>query len=140
MAEALDKYKILVKRLHLFLKEQGFPFKKDGFTLRWIDESASPKIAKIVNFQRSAFSTRNCISFTINLGVLIEYGEKPISQKLKESECPIRKRPASFTGKYPYDKWWDVTETTDIEQLYSELCDLTVESIIPFFELYQNSR
>ncbi|MBQ9045209.1 MAG: DUF4304 domain-containing protein [Oscillospiraceae bacterium] len=126
--------------MHLLLKEQGLPFKKDGFTLRWIDETASPKIAKIVNFQRSAFGTKDCISFTINLGVLVEYGKKPISPKLKVWECPIRKRPASWTEKYPCDKWWDVTEATNIEQLYCEMRNLTTESIIPFFERYQNSK
>ena len=133
MADALGNFKTLVKRMHLFLKEQGLPFKKDGFTLRWIDESTTPKIARIVNFQRSMYGTKDCISFTINLGLLKEYSDRPISPKLKEWECPIRKRPASWTPKYPCDKWWDVTETTDLELLYQELRDLTKESIIPFF-------
>ena len=137
MADALGNFKSLVKRIHLFIKEQGLPFKKDGFTLRWIDESTTPKIAKIVNFQRSMYGTKDCISFTINLGLLKEYSDRPISPKLKEWECPIRKRPASWTKKYPCDKWWDVTETTDMELLYKELCDLTTESIIPFFANYQ---
>ncbi len=137
MADALENYKSLVKRMHHFFKAQGLPFKKDGFTLRWIDESSTPKIARIVNFQRSAFGTKNCISFTINLGVLKEYGSRPISPKLKEWECPIRTRPASRTEKYPRDKWWNVTETTDLERLYRELCDLTLESILPFFEKNQ---
>ena len=133
MADALDNYKSLVKRIHLLLKEQGMPFKKDGFTLRWIEEEATPKIARIVNFQRSWYGTKDCIRFTINLGLLKEYGDRPIPPKLKEWECPIRERPASWTEKYPCDKWWEVTATTDMEGLYQELRELTMESILPFF-------
>ena len=135
-AAVLNSYKMLVNRIFDYLKESGLPFKKNGFNLRWIDETSIPKIAKVVNFQRSVFGTKECISFTINLGVLMEYGDQPISPNIKEWECPIRKRPASWTEKYPCDKWWDVTATTDLEALYQELRLLTTESIIPFFSKY----
>ena len=133
MADVFDSYKSIVKRVFVLLKEQGFAFKKDGFNLRLIDETSRPKSAWIVNFQRSAFGTKGHIQFTINLGVFMEYGDKPISPKIKEWECPIRKRPASWTEKYNCDKWWDITETTDLEALYQELRALTLESILLFF-------
>ena len=139
MAGVLDSYKALVKRTFLLLKAQGFAFKKDGFNLRLIDESALPKVAFVVNFQRSAFGTQDSISFTINLGVLAEYGNKPIPPKLKEYECPIRNRPASFSRRYNCDKWWNITEATDMEALYQEIQALTMESIIPFFEKYKTN-
>ena len=67
------------------------------------------------------------------------YGNDPIPPKLKEYECPIRKRPASWTAKYDCDKWWDITEETDPEALYQEMRALTLEYILPFFEKYRVS-
>lgn len=133
MTDVSDSYKSIVKKVFILLKKQGFAFKKDGFNFRLIDETSQPKTAWVINFQRSAYGTKDHISFTVNLGVLVEYGNKPIPPKLKEWECPIRKRPASWTEKYNCDKWWDITGTTDLESLYQELQELTLESIIPFF-------
>ncbi|MBQ4323492.1 MAG: DUF4304 domain-containing protein [Clostridia bacterium] len=137
MSDVSEGYKKIIKKVFVLLKEQGFAFKKDGANFRFIDNSSFPKVAAVVNFQKSMYGTKDCISFTVNLGVLLAYGNAPIPERIKEYECPIRKRPASGTAKYPYDKWWEITESTDLDALYKELHDLTMEEIIPFFNKYR---
>lgn len=111
-----EKYKELLKRLFELFKPLGY--KKDGANFRLFQKNG---IARIVNFQKSRYNTKDNLSFTINVGVYDCSKSDTLNLKFKEYDCYIRERPACVSSKYHKDIWWNITQQTDIDNLYQEL-------------------
>ena len=129
------KFKELLARLQKeVLKAKGF--KKSGSNFRLILPDGT---SQIINFQKSQFNDETC-SFTINVGIYFQKDlENPIL-RFKEYECAVRTRIAGISSRYVGDKWWEITDITDSEQLYSEFYQLMMEDILPWLEPMRTRR
>ena len=129
------KFKELVGRLQKeVLKAKGF--KKNGSNFRriWPDGTS-----QIINFQKSQFNDQTC-SFTVNVGIYFQKDPQNPYLQFKEYECPVRTRISGISSRYVGDKWWEITDATDSEQLYSEFYQLMTEDILPWLEQLTSRR
>jgi hypothetical protein len=106
-------------------------FKRRGPTMRLIRNN----VAGLVNFQRSSWSSRQEIRFTVNVGVV--YGallpsRVPLDRAL-ECDAQVRERLGALSHR-KHDFWWTINESTDVEALSSEIVSEVTRYAIPFIE------
>jgi len=133
--ETQEKFERIIKESFIkILKPLGFKKKANNFYL------PLEKIGHIINIQKSYYSTKDDIRFTINVGIFspeywlacFNYHNKDVPAYPTEPECMIRERISCIRG-LP-DIWYNITTTTDIEELIAEMKYNISSFILPFFE------
>ena len=133
--ETQEKFDRIIKESFIeILKPLGFKKKANNFYL------PLEKIGHIINIQKSYYSTKDDIRFTINVGIFspeywlacFNYYNKDVPAYPTEPECMIRERISCMRG-LP-DIWYNITTTTDIEELIAEMKYNISSFILPFFE------
>lgn len=133
--ETQEKFDRIIKESFIeILKPLGFKKKANNFYL------PLEKIGHIINIQKSYYSTKDDIRFTINVGIFspeywlacFNYHNKDVPAYPTEPECMIRERISSMRG-LP-DIWYNIITTTDIEELIAEMKYNISSFILPFFE------
>lgn len=129
------KFKELLSRLQKeVLKAKGF--KKSGSNFRlFLPDGTS----QMINLQKSQFNDQTC-SFTLNVGIYFQKDPQNPYLRFKEYECAVRTRVAGISSRYVGDKWWEITDVTDSDQLYSEFFLLMTEDILPWLEQLTSRR
>ena len=136
------KFKRIVKEtFHSKLKPLGF--KKKGNNFYKVFE----RFGHFVNFQRSVYNSYFETSFTVNINIFShDYykgyyirdfpGRTEIPEFPSETECIFSFRIGKFIdGK---DKWYVINDDTDETQIITEINDLIVGEIIPWFSEREN--
>ncbi|MCS4224675.1 DUF4304 domain-containing protein [Sphingobacterium sp. BIGb0165] len=133
--ENQEKFDRIIKESFIeILKPLGFKKKANNFYL------PLEKIGHIINIQKSSYSTKDDIRFTINVGIFspeywlahFNYNNNDIPAFPTEPECLIRKRIGFMRGLS--DTWYTVTTTTDVEELVAEMKYNISGFILPFLE------
>lgn len=133
--ETQEKFDRIIKESFIeILKPLGFKKKANNFYL------PLEKIGHIINIQKSYYSTKDDIRFTINVGIFspeywlarFNYHNKDVPAYPTEPECMIRKRISCMRGLD--DTWYSITKTTDIKELIAEMKYNISGFILPFFE------
>ncbi len=133
--ETQEKFDRIIKESFIeILKPLGFKKKANNFYL------PLEKIGHIINIQKSRYSTKDDIRFTINVGIFspeywlacFNYHNKDVPAYPTEPECMIKERISCMRG-LP-DIWYNITTTTDIEELIAEMKYNISSFILPFFE------
>lgn len=125
--------RVIKEGFHETLKPLGFKKKANNFYLQL------PDIGQIINIQKSAWGTKDHISFTINTGLFLpEYWIGLIYNKGKEvpafptePECLIRKRIGNLRNQH--DTWYDIDERANEHDLIVEMKANLEEFILPYF-------
>lgn len=125
--------KIIKEGFHEILKPLGFKKKGNNFYLQLQD------LGQIINIQKSAYGSKDSISFTINTGLFIpeywlevyNYHDKDIPAFPTEPECLIRKRIGAL--KNQKDTWYDLNQSTDENSIIIEMRENLNEFILPYF-------
>jgi hypothetical protein len=134
-SETQEKFDRIIKESFIeILKPLGFKKKANNFYL------PLENIGHIINIQKSYYSTRDDIRFTINAGIFspeywfacFNYHNKDVPAYPTEPECMIRERISGMRG-LP-DIWYNITPMTDIEELIAEMKCNILSFILPFFE------
>ncbi len=112
------------------LKPVGF--RKSGNT--WVRPGQWPQV---INVQLSKWNSSTEAQFTVNLGVSIDELHAaseglPLKGTLKEYDCDVRTRIGQL---FPYkmDKWWQVNEATDPDQLADDVFARIEQFALPWF-------
>jgi len=99
------------------------------------------EIIQVLDIQVSRWSDKEELSFTINLGVLVErvwqiLWDKPVPKTVQEADCFPRMRVSYLLEEGPLRKdiWWAITQTTDLDALGPELQSVLSEKCIPFLD------
>lgn len=133
--ETQEKFDRIIKESFIeILKPLGFKKKANNFYL------PLEKIGHIINIQKSYYSTKDDIRFTINAGIFLpeywlacfNYHNKDVPAYPTEPECMIRERISCMRG-LP-DIWYNITTATDVEELIAEMKYNISSFILPFFE------
>lgn len=133
--ETQKKFDRIIKESFIeILKPLGFKKKANNFYLQL------EKIGHIINIQKSYYSTKDDIRFTINVGIFspeywlacFNYHNKDVPAYPSELECMIRERISGMRGLR--DIWYNITPMTDIEELIAEMKYNISSFILPFFE------
>lgn len=133
--ETQEKFDRIIKESFIeILKPLGFKKKANNFYL------PLEKIGHIINIQKSYYSTKDDIRFTINVGIFspeywlarFNYHNKDVPAYPTEPECMIRKRISCMRGLD--DTWYSITKTTDIKELIAEMKYNISGFILPFLE------
>lgn len=90
---------------------------------------------EVVNLQKSAYSDRSHISFTINIGVAVErlrsgvwdWGE---GKRPAVNRCRFERRIGRLLRGE--DVWWDLTQDTDLGELGDALCETIERYALPW--------
>ena len=119
-------------------KERGY--KKTGANFRYYDPSGW---GKILNIQKSQFSDRNSISFTLNTGLYLPETERlwlwsgQISgEKFLEPDCLIRKRIGVLNGSQQ-DSWYELDEQSEPAILLHRVQQDVLDYVLPYFNRIQ---
>jgi hypothetical protein len=130
--------KILSNNVLPYLKT--LDYKKQGNNFRYYDKIEN--FGKIVNFQKNQYAQ---IKFTINIGIYIpefEYNfykiPKISNEKFTEPICSIRKRIGAL--KDGTDKWYELNDETNINNLIKEIENDIKNYIIPFLRKFSNKK
>ena len=122
----------LVKTL-LWPSFKALGYKKSGNNFRYYN---SDGWGKIVQFQKSQFNSAAELSFTVNIGLyLLDYdyclcGQQS-REKFQEPACVVRKRISKLTGQ-PTNAWFEITDSTDRDQLFGRLSNEFSRFIHPY--------
>lgn len=114
------------------LKPIGFA--RRGLVLRVIDNSN----AAIVEFQQSDKSSEERLFFTINLGVVC--GDLLVSgvsdlRNACSMDAHLRQRIGTLLPDRK-DKWWELTESSNIDSTAKELSELVAREAVPYIKSY----
>lgn len=131
---ARESYDVIVKG-HVAPVMKAAGFKKAGTQWRLRGEIAWG----VVNMQKSAFSSRDEISFTMNVGVRFDAAHRAAYPNAKrmwekpptEPECHVRERIGWFMPE-PHDHWWNVVDHRDVPKIVGELVPLLREKAVPW--------
>lgn len=132
MATPQDIIKAMASGLH-HRHLQPLGFRKSGTT--WIRPGVWPQV---INVQLSKWNSSTEAQFTVNLGISIEELHSaseglPLKGTLKEYDCDVRTRIGQlFPSKK--DKWWQVTETTEPDQLADDVFARIDQFGLPWFD------
>lgn len=131
MTAPQENFERLLASLGESLKLIGFARKGYAFKVFSTDNCG------IIEFQKSDKSSRDKIIFTINLGVV--YGRLLESSfnlaKAGIVDCQLRQRIGKLLPDRP-DKWWEVTGSSDLGSLTSEIAELLLGKGTPFIQTY----
>jgi hypothetical protein len=96
----------------------------------------------IINFQKSDQSSDDRILFTVNLGVvcgalldLHKVGEN----RVDVVDAHLRTRLGMLLDD-PGDRWWGISESTDLEGLRAELSRAITEKAVPYLQTYSQTH
>jgi hypothetical protein len=94
--------------------------------------------AGLIEFQKSTKSSRDKIIFTVNLavicGALLEPGQ-PSLEKARCTNAHLRQRIGMLMpGRQ--DKWWEISESTAVDALTSEVSEVIASDGAPFVVRY----
>ena len=132
------KFKTLLKRIHAnLLKERGF--KKDNQNFRLFLENDGVHSGFLINFQKSLYSDRSELRFTVNIARKSSDGK--INEKFKEYDCDgpnDSTRLANLSSKYGFDKWWSITPSSNMTIIENDIVNLLKDSAFPWFGLNDN--
>jgi hypothetical protein len=124
--------RIIKEAFHQTLKPIGFKKKANNFYLPLQD------LGQIINIQKSSYGSKDSISFTINTGIFIpEYFlayytfETEVPDYPTEPSCALRQRIGKLRGEN--DKWYEVNEHSDVEELIHEMQENIANYILPYF-------
>jgi hypothetical protein len=125
--------RIIKEGFQELLKPLGFKKKANNFYLK-LDS-----IGQIINVQKSAYGTKDNISFTINTGIFVpeywlayyNFSDKGLPDYPTEPQCLIRKRIGPLRNQH--DTWYDITESTDELELIAEMRRNLTNFILPYF-------
>jgi hypothetical protein len=97
---------------------------------------------KIVNIQKSAFSSRDEISFTINTGLYLIKAdtmfESAKEERFTESDCLIRKRIGQLNGGFQGDLWYALNEQILPKEVEEKALRDTQYFVIPYLDSIQS--
>ena len=122
----------LVKSL-LWPSFKALGYKKSGNNFRYYN---SDGWGKIVQFQKSQFNSATELIFTVNIGFyLLDYeyylcGQQ-LGEKFHEPACVVRKRISKLIGRAT-DEWFEITASSDKDQLFSRLSDEFAQFVHPY--------
>ncbi len=104
--------------------------------MRKIVEGSPVSRGMLFNFQKSQWNDRSSLSFTINTAKKSAVHPQTIDPKFKEYECfPDARRPGELIpDSRTVDKWWTITEETDMDALRDELCEFLTKYALPWLE------
>ena len=117
-----DKFDEVFKKIYEILKPLGY--KKDGLNFRVYQEDG---LCKMINIQKSQFSSKESLVFYINIGIYLEKEEVISNPKFKIYDCILDRR---IGGN---NSIWSIDETTDINKLFA----CVKESLEEIFEIFQ---
>src|SRR5262249_18260038 len=89
-------------------------------------------VRQFVNMQKGTKSTKTALAFTINIGVY----SVPLGEKLGKTgeldvwDCHWRSR-IGFLAPQNDDKWWEVCNIADVDQVLMEINDILRKSVVP---------
>jgi hypothetical protein len=117
-----DKFKELLKALTPLLKGYGYRRRGQNFYIRRDGNWG------VINFQKSQGSTKDKVTFTVNLGIYSEvlarfYYKWREGTPPTESACHWRER-VGFLLPENQDHWWVIDETTLLPSLAKEFGDI----------------
>jgi hypothetical protein len=123
----------------LFKEALGPVYKAAGFKRKAGNfHRAAGDCLHVVNYQKSRYSSRDDVTFTINVGIasrrLLEFYAAPHPPPLTvtEPQCQFRARIGSLLGKD--DVWWDIDASTAFEGLALEHIKLTWDPILKWLD------
>lgn len=126
-----------------FLKEAGFRKNSNHYFKR------NGEIGFCLNFQNDKWNTSDNVRFTINIGLFcdsfwlehFDFQHTGIIPKFpKEYECAVRFRIGKFSNSQEMDKWWELTSSTNIEEVRNEIVQSLKEDVLPFFLAYNTAN
>lgn len=128
-------FKTVLKATTQLLRPLGF--KRRGSTLRLVRNDVSG----LINFQRSSWSSREEIRFTINVGVV--YGtllaRRVALDRALECDAHVWGRLCSLSHR-GQDHWWTIIPSTDIAGLSAEVASEVSRYALPVIEKYLEPR
>ena len=96
---------------------------------------------KIVNIQKSVWSLRDDIRFTINTGLYLPEAdtifETPKGEKFSEPDCLVRKR-IGYLNELQADLWYDLDESVPLGKLESTVKQDISQFVLPYLESIQS--
>lgn len=127
-------FKNLLAKLHKnVLKPNGY--KKTDSNFRLFHPNG---LCKIINFQKSLYSCDGEIRFTVNVGLYNQQDLENPNLRFKEYECKVRTRVRGVSNRYDTDKWWTITEGTDVERIYAEFETVFIEDVLPWLDQFSS--
>lgn len=132
-----EKQAYVFDEIKYFLQEKGFRergynfFKKNG------------EIGYCINIQNDKCNN-NQVRFTLNVGIFtddfwLEYLDFKHTGVIptfpKECDCAIRKRIGELLPEQE-DKWYSITNNTDVEELWKCIELVSTQYVLPFFSNY----
>lgn len=132
-----EKQTYMFDETKYFLQEEGFSkrgynfFKKNG------------EIGYCVNIQNDKCNN-NQFRFTLNVGIFtddfwLEYLDFKHTGVIptfpKQYDCAIKKRIGELLPEHK-DKWYNITDKTDVDELWNDLEQDLIGSVVPFFSNY----
>ena len=133
--ETQEKFdKIIKEGFQEVLKPFGFKKKANNFYLQ-LEE-----LGQIINIQKSKWSTKDEISFTINTGIFVpeywsvfyNYQNEEIPKFPTEPTCLIRKRIGEIRNQK--DTWYELKNRTNENIIIEEMKSNIIDFIFPYFE------
>ena len=133
-ADLKAAFKNMVRSVATRLSVHGFS--QRGLVLR---KNAGSNVA-VIEFQLSDKTSKECLIFTINLGVICgELSDRATSRKVSAMDAHLRQRFGFLLPEHG-DKWWEITARTNVIALADELSTLLEQSALPYLEEYMDSK
>jgi len=124
----MDKYKLLINKISVGLKSNGFTKKDTTLYFNKVNNWG------LINFQKSRSSEPDQILFTINLGVCsekIRSFHHPLTLlKPVLEDCHWRMRIGDIMEE-KQDYWWKITEYTNLDDVANKIIDVLTNKGIP---------
>lgn len=96
----------------------------------------------IIEFQKSTKGSSGKLLFTINLAIVcgeLLGQDQPDLEKARSVDAHFRQRIGMLLPDRP-DKWWEITETTDVNALATEVGNLISKEAAPYIQRYLDTN
>ena len=126
----MDILKEIIKKITPFLRDLGFSKKGNTFYLK-LDGNFG-----IINFQKSQYSNKDEVKFTINFGVYSDvlgqfFDFSYSNQKIPDVwSCQWEARIGQFMPNNP-DHWWYLNPSDSISNIISDIMEIIQNIVIP---------
>lgn len=129
-----SSYRMVQKDVFCGLAPLGFKFRRSIALLEGNNANG------ILEFQRSSKSSMRDLLFTVNVGVVFESLVDPRSLRSARASpstmnAQIRERIGNLLPE-KQDRWWQITESTDLNSLCTEVSTLVLQYGVPFIRKY----
>jgi hypothetical protein len=97
--------------------------------------------AQIIEFQKSDKSSDRRIIFTVNIGVVcgdLLDTERTDVNRAEGIDAHLRNRLGMLLAP-PSDKWWELSESTDLDALARELSALILSKAVPYLGRFKSA-